>query len=226
MLKSPEISIIIRTHNSEKYIKNTLESALNQTLDGDLYEIVVVDDGSTDKTRDILKEYSERIRQIEKSKIGPMQALNEGIRHSRGKYAVVLDSDDLFEPNILEELYNKITDNESIAFVYPDYYEYDETTQERQSISVKENIFNSVAVGILFRKEVLAEVGYYDENLIFPEYDLLLKIMEKYKGKHVSKPLFTYIRHPGSITSNKETIERGINQIYEKYGKKIPIRSY
>ena len=118
MLKDPEISIIIRTYNSEKYIKNTLESALNQTLDRDLYEIIVVDDGSTDGTKDILKDYSVEIRQIEKSKIGPMKALNVGIKNSRGKYTVVLDSDDLFEPNILEELYSKITNNENIAFVY------------------------------------------------------------------------------------------------------------
>ena len=221
-----EISIIMRTHNSEKFVKKALESALNQTLPKKLFEIMVVDDGSTDRTREILKSYNKQIWVIEKNNLGPIPSLNLGIKEARGKYVILLDSDDIFELDILENLYSVMINNKDVAFVYSDYFEYNKDTKEKKLINVKNNIFDCVAIGILFKKEVLNEVGLYDENLIFPEYDLLIKIMKKYKNKYIGKPLFTYVRHSQSITANKKTVERGMNQLYEKYGKKIPIRQY
>ena len=224
--KNPEITVVMRSHNSEKYVDKAIKSALNQTLSDKLYEVLVIDDGSKDKTREILSKYKEKIRIIEKDNIGQIPGLNYGVKNALGKYIILLDADDTFEPNALKEMYTPFTKNKNIDFVYSDYFEYFEYNEEKKLVSLKNNIFNSVAGGILFKKVIFDKVGFYDESLIFPEYDLLIKVMENHLGKYISKPLFTYVRHQKAVTANQKTVEKGLKQIFEKYGKNLPIRKY
>lgn len=220
-----KVSVIVRTHNSEKFVRKAIESLMNQTLSKELYEIIVIDDDSTDGTISALKDYAKWIRLFKERKLGAVRALNFGIKRAMGEYFIVLDSDDYFEPTILEEML-KIMEKEKPAFVYCDYYEKNVENGSIKIISLKDNIFNSVAVGIMFRKKIVEEIGGYDEELIFPEYDLLIKILKKYKGKYIPKPLFTYVRHRKSMTANKETVEKGFKQLFNKYGKIKGLRRY
>lgn len=103
----PKISVIIPVYNVEKYLPECLESILNQTFQD--FEIICVDDGSTDRSLDILQEYKrkdDRFVILQQRHAGAGIARNHGLKLAEGKYIQFLDSDDYFEPTLLEEMYN------------------------------------------------------------------------------------------------------------------------
>jgi len=110
------VSIIISAYNAEKYIQQTLESVLNQTFSS--IEIIVVNDGSTDQTANILEEYKSRgVRVVEQANRGQDAALNEGYRQSTGRYIKFMDSDDLVNSEMIEKQMAVLTNNdEFIAY--------------------------------------------------------------------------------------------------------------
>lgn len=124
------VSVIMAVYNSEKYLRNTLNSVCVQTLQE--IEIICVDDGSVDSSLSILEEYvclDDRIKilkQWEKSD-GAAKARNLGLLHARGKYFSVLDSDDFFEPDMLEKAYRKAVETDADIVIY-DGYVFDENT--------------------------------------------------------------------------------------------------
>ena len=102
-----KLSIVIPVYNVEKYLRECLDSILNQTFQD--FEIICVDDGSTDKSLEILQEYKrkdDRFVILQQRHSGAGSARNNGIRLAEGKYIQFLDSDDYFEPTLLEEMYN------------------------------------------------------------------------------------------------------------------------
>jgi len=224
------VSIIIRTYNSANFVKSSIESALQQTLPSLYYETLIFDDGSVDETKEILKSFQiahpEILRVIFREHKGPIKTLNDAIKAAKGNLIVILDSDDEFKPNLLEKMV-KVHQKKYFDFVYSDYIERNMDTQIEKYIDVKYNLFFTVAAGIMFRKEKIIEVGLYDENLIFPEYDLLLKCLEsKSKYSHIAEPLFIYNRRPRSITSDESIVKKGLKQLEKKWGKIVNIRSY
>ena len=112
-----KVSIIIRAYNSEKTIKRALESALNQDFPKQDFEVIVIDDGSTDRTLKILKPYQKKIRLIKQKHQGAIKSANLGFRIAQGKYLILLDSDDYFEPNILRKTTAILDKNPKINFV-------------------------------------------------------------------------------------------------------------
>ena len=103
-----KVSMIVAAYNAEKYIEETLETLVKQTLDE--YEILVVNDGSTDGTLEILRIYEERyphLRVIDKENGGPSSARNAGLDEATGEYVFFFDADDLLEPDALEALYER-----------------------------------------------------------------------------------------------------------------------
>lgn len=109
-----KVSVIIPAFNEEKYIKKCIDSILNQTLKD--IEIVLVDDGSTDKTYEIMKYYDnnyDNVTAIQMNHGGVGKARNKGISLARGEYIKFVDSDDYIEPNALELMYNKAKENDA-----------------------------------------------------------------------------------------------------------------
>ena len=98
------VSIIIPVYNAEKYLKECLESALNQTYNE--IEIIAVDDGSTDNSLNILKKYSDKIKIISKENGGTASALNHGIKNMKGEWFKWLSADDILYPDAVLELIN------------------------------------------------------------------------------------------------------------------------
>ena len=145
-------SIIIPAYNAEAYIERALESALSQDFPGKDYEVLVIDDGSTDRTPEILKSFGDKIRVIRQENRGFAGATNRGYKEALGELAVKLDSDDVFSPNLLSEEAPLFERDEALDFVYSDYWE---EGGERKLVST-ENIFNSVAIGTMYRKSRLA----------------------------------------------------------------------
>ena len=124
-MKRPRVSVIIPVYNSEKYIGECLESLLAQTLSE--FEIICVDDGSTDGSASVLKSFAEkdaRIRVLTQENAGAGAARNHGLRESRGKYLLFLDSDDFFESNMLEKACKTIVHYKAdfIVFGCDQYY--------------------------------------------------------------------------------------------------------
>lgn len=225
--KEIKISIIIRTYNSVKMVGEAINSVLVQDIIDFPYEILIVDDGSVDGTIDFLeKNYKDKVRIVRQKHSGHVVATNKGISESRGKYVTLLDSDDVLKPGALVEMVRSFDNDEMIDFIYCDYFE--ETGQDKKIVSLGKNIFLSIGCGIVFKRSLFKELGLFDKNLIFAEYDFLIKLINsKKKGKHVSIPLYVYRRSAGSMTSNQKVVDEGIMQLKDKYGEMAErIRKY
>ncbi len=210
-----KVSVIITAYNSQDTVEDSVDSALNQDFPSGEFEVVAVNDGSGDNTLEILKKYGTKIRLIDQENRGFLKAANRGFREAKGEYVVKLDSDDVFLPGALKEMAGALDENPEADFAYCDYYEK-KVSGEKKLIST-ENIFNTVSGGIMYRKKKLEKEGSYDEDMIFAEYDLLLKTWGRWKGVRIAKPLFCYNRRPGSVTKNEELVEKAILYLQEKY---------
>jgi glycosyltransferase involved in cell wall biosynthesis len=222
---TPIISIIIRTYNSGETIARTLDSVRAQSINPDQYEVLVVDDGSSDDTILIVRNQPQTVRLFENHHLGAMKALNFGLRQAIGSYYTILDSDDTLPPTALAELLAGLKANPAAVGVYGNYREVT-TTGEGTLIDTSSNIFTTLAGGIIFKKESVIERGLYDDSLFFPEYDLLIRLLEKYPIVHIDKEVYGYFRRADSMTGDKEKVQAGIQQINQKYGKVFPIREY
>ena len=141
----PKVSVIVAVYNSERYLRQAIDSIIAQTLKN--IEIILVDDGSKDASLDILKEYEKgdkRIRviaNIEESD-GAAAARNLGIIHASGDYLSILDSDDFFEPDMLEKAYDKAISTNADVVIF-DGFRYDDRNKvdlERNSILVRDRL--------------------------------------------------------------------------------------
>lgn len=226
MPTDPEISVVLRTYDRRDLVPRALHGALGQTLPSDRYEVVVVDDGSTDGTVEYLRAFADRIRLVETEHTGPITTLNTGLEAVRGDYYTLFDSDDVFFPTLLEELLDGL-DASTADFAHCDYLEYYTETEESRHVSTGENLYNSLAAGLILPTATVREVGGYNADLAFPEYDLLAKLLDRgLTGVHVPEPLFVYYRHDGSLMADDDRAERGRAELRERYGSDLGIRSY
>ena len=140
-----KVSVIMPVYNARDFIANAIDSVLSQTLKE--IELICVDDGSTDGSLDILREYQandDRVRIVTETNAGPAIARNNGIRRARGEYLAFLDADDFFENTLLEELYNAAeADNLDIAIADYDVYNSRKATFEKPIYPEHVEIFKS-----------------------------------------------------------------------------------
>ncbi|MCK4248925.1 MAG: glycosyltransferase family 2 protein, partial [Candidatus Omnitrophica bacterium] len=121
---SIKVSVIIPVYNSEKFIRETIESVLNQTYYD--FEIITVDDGSTDKSADIINSFNDkRISYVYQKNQGISGARNTAISESKGEYIALLDHDDLWLPQKLEKQIPLLENNDKVGLVYSDCYNVD-----------------------------------------------------------------------------------------------------
>lgn len=211
-----KVSIILPAYNAEATIKRSVDSALDQNFPKQDFEIIALNDGSTDGTLEILKSYGDKIRLINQENHGCLPTSNRGFREAKGQYVIKLDSDDCFERDIIKEMSEVLDEKQDIDFVYCDYYEKT-VGGEAKVVSTKDNVFNTIGIGMMFRKDKFEEQGFFDEKAMFAEYDLLLKTAGKWKGFCIEKPLFYYIRRKESITGSNDWVEKAIDQLKELY---------
>lgn len=223
------ISILVRHFNKTAHLDACLtsvfiqEKLLDQAKITHKVEVVLVDDGSAKNEQAKLKKIINKFPNIKYkalNHVGPIKALNYALRECTGDWFTVLDCDDTLPNDSLSTLWDPNYD-----FIYGNYLELSSDAASKKEFDTKDNIFNTLAGGILFKKRAVLEVGGYDESLFFPEYDLLLKI-GPHKGKHVQKIVYHYNRSAISLTSLKEQVLKGRQQLDKKYKRKIPIRDY
>jgi glycosyltransferase involved in cell wall biosynthesis len=181
-MPEPELSVITACFNHGKFIHEMLDSVLNQTFPD--FEIIIVNDGSTDDTADILdKIANEKVRVIHIENRGPAFARNLAIENARAPVIMNLDADDKIAPGLLEKAYNIFTSNPDIGIVYCDaeYFGAKSGKYEIGEYSPEEMLIgNRIISQAFFRKEDWRSVGGYSDKLLFglEDWDLWLSIIE------------------------------------------------
>lgn len=202
------VSIALPTYNGVKYIDQAIQSCIDQTYIH--WELIIVDDASTDNTGDIAKKWAEtdpRIRYIrhETNKNLP-SALNTAIANMTGDYFTWVSDDDLFRPRALEEMINFLENNPEFDLVFTDYSEISPVGEIIRRITVGDpndlGIHNMIGVCHLRRKKVLDTVGGYSEDVFLVEdLDFWIRAAIDFKIAPYHEDLFLYRQHPSSLTS-------------------------
>lgn len=212
---TPLVSIIITNFNYSKYLATSIQSCLNQKSNIP-YEVLLVDDGSTDNSLEIAASFQDaRLKVIERKNGGIEAASNEGINNSNAEYIVRVDADDYLLPNYLEQIVSPITDS-TCHFAYSNYQVVDERgdiqSYEKLPPFSKDEIFQRgdfLATGTVYIRSVIMEHGGYNEetsNCGLENYELVLKLIKSgYIGLHVARNLFSYRIHGNNISSNRRS---------------------
>jgi glycosyltransferase involved in cell wall biosynthesis len=210
------VSVIIPTYNRAHLIGETVESALAQTYKH--LEILVVDDGSTDNTQEILQPYKDHIRYFYQENRGVSAARNVGLRNAQGRYIAFLDSDDLWLHEKTERQLQFFADHPECGLIYTDYARQVEREGE---VSIREHSNKSAYSGYIFpqlllhnfvfgggstvmiRRECIETVGYFNENLrTVEDYELWLRISKRYKVGYIDEVLALYRFHGSNKSQN------------------------
>lgn len=231
----PKVSVIIPTHNRAKYMEKAIKSVLNQTYKN--YEIIVVDDGSTDKTEKIAKKYvkkhKRKVRYIYQKNKGPSAARNTGIGNAKGKYIAFLDSDDEFLPKKLKKQMSFVKRRPNCRFLYTWYYNSNKNgkidrkrrtkrygSKEALQYKLYTRQFTIRTSTVMIEKKVFKKTGLFNENYWYSQdWDMWLRIANYHRGYCIKEPLAKYRQH-GSNRSSK-----GIKR-YHKEIKKRTLKLY
>lgn len=209
----PKVTVIIPTYNRAHLIGETLESVLAQTLDD--YEIVVVDDGSTDDTRSVVAKVAPGARYIYQENTGIPEVLNVCIREARGEYIQHLGSDDLLVEDTLARSAALLDAHPEVALVYgaawlidgaskrlsvcrPDFATGDYIRSGREEI--RDLLFSNhiVAPTVMARRQVVLEAGLFDVRFrLYEDWNLWMRIARKHDIAYSHEPLVNYRVHDG-----------------------------
>jgi len=208
-----DVSILITAYNYSNYIVECVESCLSQNDSSLEYEVIVVDDGSSDETPQILNKInSPRLRKFRIKNAGIEGASNFGFRNARGNYIVRVDADDSLSSNYLHHMQAHMTNE--FGFFYSDYTVINADSEIVDKIVLPEFDATEIrqrgdflATGTLYEAKILADLGFYSEeirNSGLENYELILKMLESgIGGKHIPNQLFYYRRHSLNISTSK-----------------------
>jgi glycosyltransferase involved in cell wall biosynthesis len=211
----PTVSINLCCYNSEKYLRETLDSIVNQTYKD--WELVIINDGSSDSTEGIIKEYLSKgwpIVYHSQSNKGLGYSRNKAIELSRGDYIAIIDHDDLWMPEKLEKQLVLFNNRPEIGLVYSDGFTCSADGQCKLNSTyyggryprgrVLAQLFMGnvvICAAMIMRRSVLDHIGLFnpDYNQV-EDYDLLLRISEKYDFDYCDEPLITYRLHENNAS--------------------------
>ncbi|MFN3531871.1 MAG: glycosyltransferase family 2 protein [Candidatus Brocadia sp.] len=222
------VSVILPTYNCAPFLPDSLGSVLSQAYD--FYEIIVVDDGSTDNTKEVLKPFMQRIKYIHlEQNRGLPNARNIGIQSAQGKYIAFLDADDLWLPEKLQTDVNYFDQHPEVSMLYSRHINIDEKGYalggERKKRLPSGNIFIRlfseqnfiIASSVVVRKEVFEAAGLFDEQLInCQDWDMWLRITFYFKAAGINKPLVKYRHNPRSLSKNRDNVLKYQKEVIDK----------
>jgi glycosyltransferase involved in cell wall biosynthesis len=199
-MKSPDISVVITNYNYGSYIRRCLRSLLNQDLPHDRYELIVVDDHSTDDSLSAIESFkgAGEIKVIvNKRNLGVGGSARVGVDNSRGKYFVRVDADDYVQPPFLSMLYTFLRFCPQYVGVSCDYFL---TDNDERVLSVESFKEQGLACGLMLRTSYLERIGSYNKRKrVFEDQDLFARI-DPAKIFHLPVPLYNYVKHGASLT--------------------------
>ena len=214
----PKVSVNIPCYNSGRFIKETLESVLAQTYGG--FEVIVLDDGSTDDTAGIVKSFSDtRIKYFYQENAGLAETRNKAIALSSGEYIAFLDHDDLWLPEKLEKQMDFLEKNTGTGLLFSDFYLLKDGRREKTTYfgncapkrgHIFENLLFDEATFIcisttVMRRDIFDKIGYFKKEFKSgEECDLFLRVAKDYELDYIDEPLAAYRLHPGNFSNRKE----------------------
>jgi len=244
---NPKVSIIIPAYNSEKFIKRAIQSVLSQTYKD--FELIIVDDGSTDNTKEIVEEFQKkdpRIKYVwEENSGGPARPYNLALKQCQGEYIAFLDHDDEWLPEKLEKqlaIFKKYEGKVNLGLVACEAYIADLSGNIKGKFNFKyDNLLGPENFDLFFkmwgvsslscvviRKEVFEKVGNFDENFkVAADIDIYLRILKNYYFYFLKESLVNYTQSDSSLSNEQFWIRQMpeyeyLLQKYEEDFKKYP----
>lgn len=224
----PRVSVVIPVYNAVATLPETLGPVFHQTFRE--FEIVVVDDGSTDSSRSVLARYGERVRILEKNnERKPASTRNLRVRAARGEYIAFLDADDCWLPEKLELQVAVLDQSPGVGLVYTADATIDAQGRElsvnpcppgaRGRIYELLTVHNVMAGSSgMVRRKAIEEVGGFDESLTSIEnWDLWIRIAKRWAVEFVDRPLTLYRVHDGNRSGNVELRRQNIFRVLAKH---------
>lgn len=213
--KKPKISVIIPTYNRVHFLQEAIESVFRQTFQD--YEIIVIDDGSSDNTKEMISKLGHKIRYFYQDNRGRSSARNHGIQMARGEYIAFLDSDDVFLPEKNAIQVKALDDNPEYGIVYSHALTMDEKGNPLgmswqgnlsgwiypMNLFIKNCLITTPTV--MVRANVLKHIGGFDENMhMCEDLDLWRRIARLYPVLHILSPLV-------KVRLANDVVKNGIN---------------
>jgi hypothetical protein len=219
--RSPLVPVVIPTYNCARWLSDAVDSVLVQTYRN--FEIIVVGDGSTDNTQDVLARYGDRIRVIRQANARRGAARNAGILAAQGEYIAFLDADDLWLPRKLERQMPVLRARPELGWVYSDYCRFDESGRHQVSVLERAGLqpppqgrgqvlrtllttyVNVVSViTVVVRAKCFRDVGLYDSSTpVVENWSMWLWLASRFEVRCVNGVLALYRRHPEQSTNGQ-----------------------
>ncbi len=204
----PKVSVIMSVYNGEKYLCKAIDSILDQTFKD--FEFLIINDGSTDRTSEILQSYHDSRMKIINNveNIGLTKSLNKGLKIARGEYIARMDADDVSLLTRLEKQVNFFDKNKDIGLLGTSWYCIDDKGRKvsiNKAPKGKQSVHFMCHGTTLVRKDCLEEVGFYREIFEYAQdYDLWLRIADKFEIENIREPLYKLRVHNDSISLKKK----------------------
>ena len=209
------VSAVITAYNSETFVKDAVESVLRQTLPVD--EVVVVDDGSSDRTGEIVKQFAERgVRYLYQNNQGPGAARNRGVNETSGELIAFLDADDIWLEHKNQKQMECLLEHPDVALVSGFAWWWNvakgirkvsgEVPKNRSALKREILVHNVVGNPsmVLLRREALLDVGLFDANIQWgQDWELWIRLVDRYDVLLIPEPVIVYRWHFDNISHNR-----------------------
>ncbi|NQT46452.1 MAG: glycosyltransferase [Candidatus Omnitrophica bacterium] len=241
MNDNPKISVVMAAYNEEKYLRKAIESILNQTFSD--FEFIIINDGSTDTTSKIIKEYisrDSRIKTKDTGNSGLTRAKNIALEMAKGDLIAMMDADDISLPDRLEKQRRFLEYNQDVGLLGSGYYRIDEQgnilyehnpvtgSKEIHKNLIKRNIFCHST--IVVRRGVFDKVGFYNENWrTSQDYEFYFRVTKDFKLANLKIPLVCWRLSKTSIsfTRQKDQLKDALRaQLNAMRERQYPFYSY
>lgn len=233
-IHNPKISVIMATYNREPLIKDSIQSILNQTFTD--FELIIVDDGSTDGTRKLVKNLQKkdrRIKLVSQRNKGVTPARLRAIKESTGEFIAIADSDDISLPNRLEREIKQFEKDEHLVLCGSSYEQVNESGKYIDTVEVAESdllikleLYFRCPFGhstVMMRRDALIGAGNYRLNSFAEDYDLWIRMRNLGNFKNLSKPLCSYRVHSKSLSAHVGKTEmKNVQRIQEYLWARTP----
>jgi len=215
----PAVSVVIASYNRARLLGATLDSILDQHFHD--FEVIVVDDGSSDETERVVRSYGTRVQYLYQENQGPSAARNWGVRHAKGEWISIQDSDDLCLPNHLEVLHGYAKIHPEVGMVFANGEYLGGPVHNRQTIIPRSKssrlATRPVKLADLFDKSIVRlqagliarkcydSIGGHDESLrICMDLDLAFRLWTCYPVAYIDQVVFAYRKHDGNISADQD----------------------
>lgn len=222
---SMEVSVIIPTYNSARFLVEAIDSALAQTFKD--IEVLVIDDGSTDETASLVRKYGPPVRYIRQENRGVAGARNRGIEESRGKYVAFLDADDTWFPHKIERQVAALGKCREYRACYSEFLIVDSdlnpigiSHSTRSGLAIEDLLLRGNVIGsvcVVCERALFESAGGFDASLSqCADWDMWLRLAVLTEFLYLDEPLMTYRQHDANMSHNAALLERDSTIVLEK----------